>query len=120
MNDQNFNNDAPRYAPEDDFTPVPERTNSVLSVISMVAGIMGLAMLYFSVPCGIVAVTLAITERVRYKRFFGTAKAGLICGIIALVIWFAIVALTVFIWTAYPDAIRELIDEMNEMAKTAN
>jgi hypothetical protein len=83
----NNENDTLNYTYTGEIIP-EKKHHSTLSVVSMVFGICSLFLCCCcaGVSCGVVALILAIVDRVQEGKFSGYATAGLICGIIGIVL----------------------------------
>ena len=111
MNEQYHQAPPDRVPQYGEVPPEPARKNSALGIVSMIAGIAGLALIYFAIPAGVTAIVLAITDRIREKKFSGFSKAGLITGIVAVALWLLIVGILIAVWASDPSAFKAAAEE---------
>lgn len=106
------NNDSKQYTE-------PKETNT-MAVISMVLGIIGvLACCAFPVAIlfGVAAVVLAILSK-KGKPFSGFAIAGLVLGIIAVLLgllMFAYIMIVTYMYQSNPDFFNSIMEEYENM-----
>ncbi len=83
-----------------------------VSLASMILGIGALFLswsVWVSLVCGILAVVFACVGRARDGKFSASAKAGLITGIIAIVVVIALIVCFIF----FGDAIKAFLEELS-------
>ena len=83
-----------------------------ISLASMILGIGALFLswsVWVSLVCGILAVVFACVGRARDGKFSASAKAGLITGIIAIVVVIALIVCFIF----FGDAIKAFLEELS-------
>ncbi len=103
--------------------PIPKKGYDAFAITSMILGIAGVVLCCCCCGCfwfltgilGVAAIVFAVVSRVRLGEFQGMAIAGLVLGIIAVILFLIIFAFVMWIISIPPEewemALRDFLQE---------